>query len=124
MEKVSTLSFAASLKSLYKLGNWHQGANFEFMGHQYVAYARGRFYSLFEPWVYDATISSKDGGPLTGSSRHLTTKNDAIEQAFYDFKNNTVKNKLITREQANQLNINPKGFEFIVFENKIKNSNQ
>ena len=118
METVLASGLTASLKSLYKLVNWKQGATFEFMDHQYVANARGRFYSLFEPWVYDATISSKDGGLLIGSSRHLMSEAEAIEHAFYDFKNNAVRNKLISREQANQLIINPRGYDFIVFKKK------
>ena len=118
METVLASGLTASLKSLYKLGNWHQGATFEFMGHQYVANARGRYYSLFEPWVYDATISSKDGSSLIGSSRHLKSEAEAIEHAFNDFKNNSVKNKLITREQANKLTIYSKDYDFIAFKKK------
>ena len=106
MDLIKTSSFSSKFASLDKQDAWHQGAAFEFMGHRYVAYVSGRYYSLFEPWVFDASISSLDGsGPLKGSSRHSKSEKKAIQHAFNDFICDAIKNKLITKEQAKQLTV-------------------
>lgn len=94
------LNSELTLSSLERLSTWHRGASFEFMGHNYKANAIGKFFSLFEPWGYDGSITSTNGGPIKGRSSHFKTERGAIEQAFRDFKKNTLQiNKFAKTEQ-------------------------
>jgi hypothetical protein len=103
MESVIAPLFIESLQSIARIATWHEGATFQFMGHQYIINARGRFHSLKDPWVYDAEIASRDADTIKGSSRHLKSEKGAIEHAFKDFINQAVQKNLITNEQASQL---------------------
>ncbi len=99
----STKFSSFTVSSISRIDKLHQGSIFEFMGHNYVVKSKGYFMSIAEPWVYDAEITSLDGGPLTIISKYFKTEKGAIENAFQNFIKLANENDMISIDQANEL---------------------